>query len=123
MPNAHNERSPMRHITYAVLLALLTTACGTDQPDPGPRFDDERSAETSELTCMKHQPDPPGPRYLDKSRRQTDDTLLMLRYYTTNGTKSYCDNKAPTDTDRQWLQLYVDLGADRANIAPLLNAP
>ncbi|MFI7674136.1 hypothetical protein [Actinophytocola sp. NPDC049390] len=111
----------MRLIACGMLVMLA--ACSTGQPDLGPRFDDESAARnaTGELPCMKHQPEPPGLRYTDRTRRRTDDTLLVLRYYTANGTKSYCDSKGPTDTDRQWLQLYVDLGADRSNVATLLD--
>lgn len=103
--------------TTCLLLVALAAGCTSEPPDP--RFDDE----SAELTCMRHQPEPPGPRYTDESTRRTDDTLVLLRYYTANGTKRYCDDNGPTDTDRAWLRLYVDLGADRANIAPLLDEP
>ena len=122
----HTKGQPMRHIrgtTIAVasLLVLTLAACADEPPDPGPRFDDESTSRPGDLTCMKHQAEPPGLRYTDKSRRRTDDTLAMLRYYTANGAKPYCDDNKPTATDRAWLQLYVDLGADRDNIAALLD--
>ncbi|MGQ0841319.1 hypothetical protein [Actinokineospora sp.] len=102
-------------LTLAVLLALA--ACSST-PDPGPRFDDEAQSDT--LTCLKHQPAGPGPRYTDTAQRRTDETLAVLRYYTAHGRKSYCDGQGPSDTDRSWARLYVDLGADRANVAALL---
>lgn len=104
----------MRKILIALLLAL--TACSSP-PDPGPRFDDEGQGE---LTCIKHQPAPPGPRYTDDTLRRTDETLALLKYYTANGKKPFCDNAPATETDRAWAQFYVTLGADKANVAALL---
>jgi hypothetical protein len=107
-----------------VLGALLVgaVACTEAAPDPGPRFDDETtSGAARELTCMKHQPQPPGARYTDDARRRTDETLAVLRYYTANGGKPYCDGAGPTDVDRRWIDLYVRLGADRKNVAALLD--
>jgi hypothetical protein len=100
----------------AVLGVLLVTACSGTAPDPGPRF----AYESGEPSCMKHQPHPPGTRYTDATRVRTEETLSVLRYYTANGTKPYCDGKGPTDVDRRWADLYVRLGADRDNVAALL---
>ena len=117
-----NHRRTMIAVTGLLVLAF-SSACADDSADPGPRFDDESTARTaSDLSCMKHQPEAPGARYTDKSRRQTDDTLAMLAYYTANGAKSYCDDREPTETDREWLQLYVELGADRDNVATHLDS-
>ncbi|SDW52066.1 hypothetical protein SAMN05421504_101807 [Amycolatopsis xylanica] len=107
----------------AVLVTLLfgAVACTATAPDPGPRFDDETAnGVVTELSCMKHQPQPPGPRYHDDKLRRTDETLTLLRYYTANGGKPYCDGQRFTETDRQWVALYVRLGADRKNVAALL---
>ncbi|GGM73148.1 hypothetical protein GCM10011609_06240 [Lentzea pudingi] len=86
-------------------------------PEPGPVFDNEGGAE---LTCMRHQSQPPGPRYTDESMRSTGETLSLLRYYTAHGSKPFCDSHKATDFDKQWAQLYVTLGADRANVTALL---
>ncbi|MDX8035429.1 hypothetical protein SK803_34920 [Lentzea sp. BCCO 10_0856] len=102
-----------------VLLLCSTTvliAC-TSTPDPGPVFDQE---DGTELTCLRHQPQPPGPRYTDEAMRSTGEILSLLRYYTAHGRKPFCDGQAPTDTDKQWAQLYVTLGADRANVTAVL---
>jgi hypothetical protein len=99
-----------------VLTMLLAIACATEA-EPGPLFDNESARE---LTCMKHQQDPPGTRYTDTTQRRTDETLALLRYYTANGAKPYCDGKGPTETDQQWAGIYVHLGADRKHVAELL---
>jgi hypothetical protein len=106
-----------RNILVTALL-LGAAACSGIASDPGPRFDDETTGGTArDLTCMKHQPQRPGARYTDDTARRTDETLALLRYYTANGTKPYCDGHGPTDIDRQWVDIYVRLGADRKNIA------
>lgn len=107
-----------------VVSALLcgAVACSPAAPDPGPRFDDESaSGAEHELTCMKHQPRAPGTRYTDDTARDTGETLALLRYYTANGTKPYCDGRGPTEIDRRWAGIYVRLGADRKHVAALLD--
>jgi len=106
----------MYRLRAALLTALFVSACTANAPDPGPRFDDEGI----EVSCMKHQALPPGTRYTDDTQRRTGETLALLRYYTANGAKAYCDGKGPTDVDRQWAEIYVRLGAERDNVAALL---
>lgn len=121
MHNLSTERA-RRRLRRAVLTALLFGAVAAcTAPDPGRRFDDETTGgAVRELTCMKHQPQPPGTRYTDDTTRRTGETLALLRYYTANGAKPYCDGHGPTDIDRQWVDIYVSLGADRKNVAALL---
>jgi hypothetical protein len=104
-------------VTVVTAAVLTLAACSATPPDPGPRFNDEGQRDT---TCMVHQTAAPGPRYTDAAIRETDDTLLLLRYYTANASKPYCDGEASTSADRAWATLYVDLGADRTNVEPLL---
>lgn len=99
-----------------LLLATLLLGCSAN-PEPGARFADEGLAQ---LSCMQHQPAAPGPRYTDPSRRSIAETLPVLRYYTANGAKPYCDGTPATAVDRSWAQLYVELGADRTKVAALL---
>ncbi|CCH32697.1 hypothetical protein ABZ816_37350 [Actinosynnema sp. NPDC047251] len=106
----------MRTTALVLSTAVLLTACST--PDPGPVFDTEGAAD---ITCLKHQPTPPGPRYSDDTLRRTDETLPLLRYYTAHGRKPFCDGQPPTGTDQQWARTYVQLGADRANVAGLID--
>ncbi len=103
----------MRKAALLVVALAVTVSCGSP-PDPGVRFDDE--GQNADLTCLKHQPEPPGPRYTDTSLRRTEDTLALLRYYTAHGRKPYCDNQGPTEADRGWTRLYVELGAAPGNV-------
>ncbi|RSM80026.1 hypothetical protein DMH04_31010 [Kibdelosporangium aridum] len=113
-----------RHLVAFLAFLLIGAAACTDAgPDPGPRFDNEAAdGVVTELTCMKHQPQGPGARYTDETLRRIDETLALLRYYTANGAKPYCDGKGLTDIDRQWVDIYVRLGADKGNVAALLDA-
>jgi hypothetical protein len=95
---------------------FLLTGC-SGAPEPGARFDDESQAEVG---CLKHQSEVPGARYTDDEMKRTDEVLPMLRYYTANGKKSFCDGKKATEVDKAWAELYVQLGADKGNVANLL---
>ncbi|MCR6490677.1 hypothetical protein M8542_48560 [Amycolatopsis sp. OK19-0408] len=103
--------------TFALACCLLIASCSAAPPDPGPVFDNEGN---QAVGCMKHQPAAPGARYLDPGQVRTDETLPLLRYYTANGRKAYCDHAAPSAADRAWAGVYVSLGAERVNVAGLL---
>jgi hypothetical protein len=108
--------TPMRKIVLVFAFCVTVAGCSS-APDPGPVFDNQGN---EEIACMAHQPQPPGSRYTDDATKRTDESLALLRYYTANGRKPFCDNAAPSDTDRAWARLYVQLGADRTNVAPLV---
>jgi hypothetical protein len=77
---------------------------------------------TYPLSCMNHQAQSPGTVYTQTDRADTAEILGMLKYYTANkDVAKYCDGKAPNKTDRRWAQAYVDLGAEPANVAHILN--
>ncbi|WP_052684959.1 hypothetical protein [Lentzea aerocolonigenes] len=65
---------------------------------------------------MKHQEQQPGEEYFDEGKWDTVVSLSILRYYTTNGTKAYCDGKAASAADQGWRKLYVRMGADQTNL-------
>lgn len=108
----------MRCAVVATGLLLILAGCGPSPPGPGPVFDNEGG---TELTCMKHQPASPGIRYTDPALKKTGEIFSLLRYYTANGNKPYCDGKPATGIDKQWAQLYVTQGAIRSNVAPILD--
>ena len=69
------------------------------------------------VDCLEHQDEAPGEDYTSGADANTGKVLRMLRYYTVNGEKAFCDGGAATKTDRKWAKLYVKLGADPAKIS------
>lgn len=104
-------------LAFAAFTLVAMAGCGSD--DGGPLFNAERGGAVS---CMTHQAEPPGSRYTDPQRRDLGQVLQVLRYYTANGSKGYCDNAGPSDADRAWVEFYIDQGADRARVASLLDS-
>lgn len=102
----------MKRLFLGVPLALMVLAgCGASTGT----FDDQAGT----LTCLRHQSHTPAAEYQGGN---TGRTLSVLRYYTANGAKPYCDGKSATATDRRWAELYVRMGADRTHVAPILGA-
>ncbi|WP_394620586.1 hypothetical protein JNUCC0626_16195 [Lentzea sp. JNUCC 0626] len=100
-------------IVLAVLaLAACTAACSAP-PAATAQFDDEQQ---TDISCMKHQEQTPGEEYLDEGNWDTVVSLSILRYYTSNGAKPYCDGKAATGADQGWRELYVRMGAEQKNL-------
>ncbi|MBA3418720.1 MAG: hypothetical protein H0U09_08490 [Geodermatophilaceae bacterium] len=99
----------------ALLLLLPLTGCSSDDG----RFDPGGSGE---ISCMEHQTEEPGTAYTGGENGDTAAVLAVLRYYVSNGAKPYCDGEPPTETDRMWAQLVVDLGGNADSVAPILEA-
>jgi hypothetical protein len=108
----------MRRAVVATGLLLILTGCSPSPPGPGPLFDNEGGVA---LTCMKHQPALPGTRYTDLALRNTVEILNVLRYYTANGNKPYCDRNPATGIDKEWAKFYLAQGTVRSNVASILN--
>ncbi|MCS7480545.1 hypothetical protein ACFFQW_21155 [Umezawaea endophytica] len=103
---------------FLVATALFVLAgCTSGATAAGVKFDDEGLAD---VACMKHQPAPPAADYTDEDGGPTDEVLPVLRYYTAHGKKAFCDGTGPNEADKAWAAVYVDLGADKANVAKLL---
>ncbi|SFQ95377.1 hypothetical protein SAMN04488564_10184 [Lentzea waywayandensis] len=102
----------MKKLIVLAALALGLAACSTEST-PTAQFDDERQ---SDVSCMKHQEQTPGEEYFDEGNWDTVVSLSLLRYYTSNGAKPYCDGKSATDADQGWRKLYVQMGAEKNNL-------
>ncbi|MGI9004133.1 MAG: hypothetical protein ACR2GH_21215, partial [Pseudonocardia sp.] len=105
-------------VTTGLLLALLgpAGACSSTA-DPGPVFNNEGGIE---VTCMVHQTEGPGARYTDEQMRDTAEVLTLMRYYTANGAKPFCDGAPATAADTAWAQLYVDFGGSTEKVSSVL---
>ncbi|MER8188677.1 hypothetical protein [Kitasatospora sp. NPDC094015] len=102
-----------RTLSLGALLAVALLG-GCSAPDAGSL--DAQSA-TASPTCLVHQTKLPADRYAAGAGANTGSVLELLRYYTANGTKAFCDGKPPSGTDRRWMDLYADLGGDRSHVA------
>lgn len=97
----------------ALLGALVLSGCGAAA---GGVLDVQATDPTP--ACRVHQRQPPGSRYAAGARADTGAVLKMLRYYTANGAKAFCDGKPPTSTDQRWTDLYTVLGARHTAAQP-----
>ncbi|MFF3446018.1 hypothetical protein ACFYXJ_02635 [Streptomyces sp. NPDC002667] len=89
----------------ALLGAIALGGCGASADG---RLDAQANDPTP--VCRVHQKQPPGSRYTAGTEADTAAVLQMLRYYTANGAKAFCDGRPPTGTDRRWTDLYTELG-------------
>ncbi|MFJ7244419.1 hypothetical protein ACIQWA_07180 [Kitasatospora sp. NPDC098652] len=102
---------PRRTLTFAALIATaLLTGCATT------RGALNAQADTPSPSCLVHQTKEPADRYTAGTGADTLSILEMMRYYTANGAKTYCDGKPPTSTDRHWTDLYTALGGDSGRV-------
>jgi hypothetical protein len=103
----------------ATVLLVTAAMAGCGGPEGGPVFDNEGGRP---VECMAHQQEPPGSRYLDTQSPEFDtaDLFAVLRYYTANGTKPFCDGAPATDADRAWAELYVGQTGARERVSTVL---
>ncbi|MFC9328829.1 hypothetical protein [Kitasatospora sp. NPDC057015] len=95
-----------------ILLPLpLLAACAADTDGS---FDAQPG--TPSPSCIQHQNQEPGTRYTGGETSDPRSVLEMMRFYTANGTKVFCDGKPPTSTDRRWTELYAKLGGDPSHV-------
>ncbi|WP_112261339.1 hypothetical protein [Lentzea terrae] len=102
----------MKKLVVLVFALAALGACGSEGV-ANAQFDDEQQ---SDISCMKHQEQQPGEEYFDEGNWDTVVSLSILRYYTTNGAKPYCDGEEATAADQAWRKLYVQMGADQTNL-------
>jgi hypothetical protein len=103
-----------------VVTLVLVAGCGSHKHAAAAAglFDDQGQAT---LTCLAHQGQQPGSLYTGGMRSaDTAHILQMMQYYTSNGSKPYCDGAKPTAIDRAWGRLYVSLGGPAAKVSTVL---
>lgn len=106
----------MRRVVVVVgVVGVVLAGCGGDDG----RFNVGAS---DEVECMEHQEESPGTAYTGGDEGDSAAILQVFRYYVTNGSKPYCDGEPPSETDREWAQLVVDLGGSEDSVAPILDA-
>ncbi|WP_052707769.1 hypothetical protein [Streptomyces rubellomurinus] len=98
-------------LVVALTLCSLTTGCGGNENGS---FDAHPA--TPSPSCLQHQQQEPGTRYTGGEKSDPTSVLTMMRFYTANGTKAYCDGKPATTTDLRWTQLYRALGGDPSHV-------
>lgn len=116
---ASSDLSTRRRILGAGLATLMVmggvTGCGrTHKSAATGLFDDQQQAS---LTCMTHQHELPGLLYTGGTQHaDTAHILQLMQYYTSNGSKPYCDGARPSTIDHAWAKLYVALGGPAAKV-------
>lgn len=114
-----SDFSTHRRVLGAALATLMllvgVTGCGrTHKSAAAGLFDDQQQAS---LTCMTHQHQQPGPLYTGgEQHADTAHILQMMQYYTSNGSKPYCDGARPSAIDQAWAKLYVSLGGQAVKV-------
>ncbi|MFB6888932.1 hypothetical protein ACFCX4_06405 [Kitasatospora sp. NPDC056327] len=117
MTTSHHRRPatvtnrPARLLCLTLLSAQLLTACSND---PDGRFDAQPATPTP--SCLPHQTRNPGSAYTGGRRSDPAAVLEMMRFYTANRTKAYCDGQPASDRDRRWTSLYTELGGDARHV-------
>ncbi|MEU8133198.1 hypothetical protein [Streptodolium elevatio] len=105
----------------ASALALLTACSGGGGKKAAPAAGDGAFAPApGTAACQEHQRNEPGVEYTSEEEGDTGKVFEMLRHYTANGLKPFCDGKAATDLDKRWADLFLGFGADPGLIAPEL---
>lgn len=90
--------------TVAALVALLA-ACSESEPE-GATF---VLPSTDVVECQEHQTVGPSDAYAGDADSDTVAMLDLLRYWTANGDKPYCDGEPPTEIDQEWAQTVARL--------------
>jgi len=71
--------------------------------------------------CLMHQTKDPNSAYQDGDEgSQSPLQLTFVAYYTAAGTEPFCDGQPPTDTDKTWANLYVQLTTSPDDVSSIL---
>lgn len=91
--------------TLAAGALLLLAGCTAAEPQ-GATF----VLPTSDVVdCQEHQPAGPSSAYAGDEDSDTVAMLDLLRYWTENGDKPYCDGEPPTEADQEWAETVTRL--------------
>lgn len=115
--------SPRRAARSAAVLLLAAAAAGCARggaSDTASRAFDDTGL--TGVACMQHQTRQPTSAYRSGPDLNSPRQVRMLRYYTSNGNKDFCDGRPATAVDRAWMRLYVDAGARPDGVARWLAA-
>ncbi|WP_067473479.1 hypothetical protein [Actinomadura hibisca] len=110
--------STARYIALVAVIGATTATAGLAaatvlDDDHGPF---QPGTATAPQTCMEHQRHTPEESFASDSARN----LTLLRYYTANGNRPYCDRQAPTSADAQWARLHLKLGGNPESVRAIL---
>ena len=106
-----------RNAAMVTLVMVVASGCSSvarSGTAPAAAFDAQGGGR---VPCLVHQTHMPTPIF-EPGTQRTGAVLVVLHYYTANGTDRYCDGHSPTVIDGAWVRLYEVMGADPANLAP-----
>jgi hypothetical protein len=114
------RRQVLGPTVVALVLGLGAVACGGSTAKATKSTFNAQTGRP--LTCMAHQTAAPTP--LDRPGAHEDpaSVLAVLRYYTANGNKPYCDHRPASSIDRTWIALYLAGGAQKSHVRQALSA-
>lgn len=104
-------------LTAAALIAASGCSASRSAAAAAATFDAQGGGR---VTCLAHQTHRPTAIFGPGSQQQTGAVMVVLHYYTANGTDRFCDGHGPTVIDRDWTRLYRAMGANPANLGPRL---
>ncbi len=123
MTSRRTPAVPARRAAAAALLAAVAVGLSgcTAGPAPAagpaspaaPAFDDQGGT----ATCLAHQTRPPTDAYRLREGADTTAALRMMRYYTAQGSRDFCDGAPAGEHDRAWMRLYLDNGGTPEKVA------
>lgn len=124
------NHAPRRGLVALALSGLLLapgtalTACSTDTGGASQqavfRMQPGTQPGAPEQACQLHQTHQPTAAYRGGPGAVSALELPFLAYYTANGNKDFCDAKPPTDLDKDWARLYVDLTGNTTAVQRIL---
>lgn len=99
--------SPTRSGTpllVSVLVAGVLAGCTGGSSDDGSFV-----LPSSDGACQEHQLERPGVDYTGGEDGDTAQIFTLLKYWTANGDKPYCDGEPPSEIDEEWAELVAQL--------------